>query len=100
MKHTDAEKERCCQDHRAIVGYEADLWRMADALRGSMDAADYEHVVHDLISSSTFLMPSRSGMQSLRPSAPREQLPRTPMSTVASTSSRFRRRTDGDACMM
>ena len=27
----------------------ADLWRMADALRGSMDAADYKHVVLGLI---------------------------------------------------
>ena len=25
----------------ATTGYEADLWRMADALRGSMDAAEY-----------------------------------------------------------
>ena len=29
--------------------YRADLWRMADALRGSMDAADYKHVVLGLI---------------------------------------------------
>ncbi|HXF05405.1 MAG TPA: type I restriction-modification system subunit M N-terminal domain-containing protein [Blastocatellia bacterium] len=29
----------------ATVGYEAELWRMADALRGSMDAAEYKHVV-------------------------------------------------------
>jgi type I restriction enzyme M protein len=27
------------------IGYEAELWRMADALRGSMDAAEYKHVV-------------------------------------------------------
>ena len=33
----------------AIDGYRADLWRMADALRGSMDAADYKHVVLGLI---------------------------------------------------
>ena len=31
------------------AGYEADLWRMADALRGSMDAAEYKHVVLGLI---------------------------------------------------
>jgi type I restriction enzyme M protein len=36
-------------DHGAIVGYEAELWRMADALRGSMDAAEYKHVVLGLI---------------------------------------------------
>jgi len=33
----------------ATVGYEAQLWRMADALRGSMDAAEYKHVVLGLI---------------------------------------------------
>ncbi|MDE0177061.1 MAG: class I SAM-dependent DNA methyltransferase [Gammaproteobacteria bacterium] len=32
-----------------ISGYEADLWAMADALRGSMDAAEYKHVVLGLI---------------------------------------------------
>src|ERR1041384_940581 len=31
------------------VGYEQQLWRMADALRGSMDAAEYKHVVLGLI---------------------------------------------------
>jgi type I restriction enzyme M protein len=29
----------------ANIGYEAQLWQMADALRGSMDAAEYKHVV-------------------------------------------------------
>jgi len=33
----------------AIVGYEARLWQMADALSGSMDAAEYKHVVLGLI---------------------------------------------------
>lgn len=33
----------------ATVGYEAELWRMANALRGSMDAAEYKHVVLGLI---------------------------------------------------
>ncbi len=33
----------------AILGFEAQLWRMADALRGSMDAAEYKHVVLGLI---------------------------------------------------
>ena len=27
----------------AIVGYEAQIWQMADALRGNMDAAAYRH---------------------------------------------------------
>ena len=33
----------------ATVGYEEELWKMADALRGSMDAAEYKHVVLGLI---------------------------------------------------
>ena len=33
----------------ATVGYEAQLWQMADALRGNMDAAEYKHVVLGLI---------------------------------------------------
>ena len=33
----------------ATTGYEAELWKMADALRGSMDAAEYKHVVLGLI---------------------------------------------------
>ncbi len=33
----------------AEAGYEARLWAMADALRGSMDAAEYKHVVLGLI---------------------------------------------------
>jgi type I restriction enzyme M protein len=33
----------------ANIGYEAQLWRLADALRGSMDAAEYKHVVLGLI---------------------------------------------------
>jgi len=33
----------------ATVGYEDRLWQMADALRGSMDAAEYKHVVLGLI---------------------------------------------------
>ena len=37
------------QSAGATTGYEAQLWRMADALRGSMDAAEYKHVVLGLI---------------------------------------------------
>ena len=33
----------------ATVGHEGQLWQMADALRGSMDAAEYKHVVLGLI---------------------------------------------------
>ncbi len=33
----------------ATIGHEVELWAMADALRGSMDAAEYKHVVLGLI---------------------------------------------------
>ncbi len=33
----------------ANVGYETELWRMADALRGSMDSAEYKHVALGLL---------------------------------------------------
>ncbi len=33
----------------ATTGYEAELWAMADGLRGSMDAAEYKHIVLGLI---------------------------------------------------
>ncbi|MCC7493179.1 MAG: type I restriction-modification system subunit M N-terminal domain-containing protein [Fimbriimonadaceae bacterium] len=33
----------------ATVGYEGQLWQMADALRGSMDAAEYKHVCLGLL---------------------------------------------------
>ena len=32
-----------------VADYRSELWRMADALRGSMDAAEYKHVVLGLI---------------------------------------------------
>lgn len=33
----------------ANLGFENELWRAADALRSNMDAAEYKHVVLDLI---------------------------------------------------
>ncbi|MDD3828387.1 MAG: class I SAM-dependent DNA methyltransferase [Anaerolineae bacterium] len=36
-------------NHAAPIGFEADLWRAADALRSNMDAAEYKHVVLGLI---------------------------------------------------
>ena len=35
--------------HGVTIGYETELWRMADTLRGSMDAAEYKHVVLGII---------------------------------------------------
>ena len=37
------------QSSTSVADYRSDLWRMADALRGSMDAAEYKHVVLGLI---------------------------------------------------
>ncbi len=37
------------QDGGAPTGHEAELWAMTDALRGSMDAAEYKHFVLGLI---------------------------------------------------
>ncbi|MCY4368467.1 MAG: class I SAM-dependent DNA methyltransferase [bacterium] len=42
-------KNRAGSSSGATTGYEAKLWEMADALRGSMDAALYKHVVLGLI---------------------------------------------------
>ena len=36
-------------DTGTVTGFESELWKMADALRGSMDAAEYKHVVLGLI---------------------------------------------------
>ncbi len=43
------EKAEPRPDGGATTGHEAELWAMADALRGSMDAAEYKHVVLGLI---------------------------------------------------
>ena len=48
-RRTPANTEREQTGHGATTGYEAKLWQMADALRGSMDAAEYKHVVLGLI---------------------------------------------------
>ena len=46
---TKATLEDTNPDGGATTGYETELWAMADALRGSMDAAEYKHVVLGLI---------------------------------------------------
>ncbi|MBX3673900.1 MAG: SAM-dependent DNA methyltransferase [Burkholderiales bacterium] len=42
-------KRKSGSDSAANIGYEAQLWQMADALRGSMDAAEYKHVCLGLL---------------------------------------------------
>jgi len=44
-----ARRTRPTNETSATVGYEAQLWAAADTLRGSMDAAEYKHVVLGLI---------------------------------------------------
>ena len=44
-RRPDAERP----DAGALTGHESELWKMADALRGSMDAAEYKHVVLGLL---------------------------------------------------
>ena len=49
QRRTPSNTEREQTGNGATTGYEAELWQMADALRGSMDAAEYKHVVLGLI---------------------------------------------------
>ena len=42
-------RQRGSAQNGATLGFEAKLWAAADALRGSMDAAEYKHVVLGLI---------------------------------------------------
>ena len=53
MSRKKAKKNQTHVENRpqdgAITGYETELWAMADTLRGSMDAAEYKHVVLGLI---------------------------------------------------
>ena len=65
----------------ATVGYEAELWKMADALRGSMDAAEYKHVVLGLIFLKYISDAFEEQHAKLEASGRRAPTPRTPTST-------------------
>lgn len=84
----------------ANLGFEAQLWQAADALRGSMDAAEYKHVVLGLIflkyiSKSISPMPLKSFTPGSKLSASKAQTRKTPMSTEHRTSSGCLRRRAG-----
>ena len=84
------------QTTAANVGYEAQLWQMADALRGSMDAAEYKHVVLGLI----FLKYISDAFEEQHAKLVAEQgarapTPRTPTSTARRASSGCRPRRAG-----
>ncbi len=44
-----AKKAKSTKTNGGPIGYEAQLWKAADALRSNMDAAEYKHVVLGLI---------------------------------------------------
>ena len=44
-KKSSEKKSKQNNNSSAPIGYENELWQMADALRGNMDAAEYKHVV-------------------------------------------------------
>ncbi|MDE2803473.1 MAG: class I SAM-dependent DNA methyltransferase [Chloroflexota bacterium] len=46
---TTARRRANTKGDGSATGYRSELWRMADALRGSMDAAEYKHVVLGLV---------------------------------------------------
>lgn len=45
----DSGKARAAKNGKGELGFEAKLWLAADALRGSMDASEYKHIVLGLI---------------------------------------------------
>ena len=78
------------------VGYEAELWQMADALRGSMDAAEYKHVVLGLIFLKYISDAFEEQHAELEARAVgRAPTPKTRTSTAPRTSSGCRRRRGG-----
>lgn len=49
MPKTKAASDKAKNHTGANIGFEAELWKTADALRGSMDSGEYKHVVLGLI---------------------------------------------------
>ena len=46
---SDADGTQATHKSAATTGYGAELWAMADGLRGSTDAAEYKHVMVGLV---------------------------------------------------
>ena len=85
------------QTANSAADYRSDLWRMADALRGSMDAAEYKHVVLGLI----FLKYVSDAFEERRSAVLAEWArtpPRTGTSTPPRASSGCRPRRAGRTC--
>jgi len=74
---------------------EADLWKTADALRGSMDAAEYKHVVLGLIFLKYISDAFEEYHAELETQSRKVPTPRTPTSTGPKASSGCRQRHAG-----
>ncbi len=97
MAKAKAQSTRPGSSNGATLGFEKDLWAAADALRGSMDAAEYKHVALGLI----FLKYISDAFEAYRAQLERERdrapTPKTPTSTAQRTSFGCRPRRAGDA---
>ena len=49
QRRSNSKSDAGSSGNKTVPDYKSELWRMADALRGSMDAAEYKHVVLGLI---------------------------------------------------
>ena len=81
-------------DNGATTGYDAELWAMADKLRGNMEPSDYKHVALGLI----FLKYISDAFEAKRARAAHRSARRrggSPRSTSPRTSSGSRRKRDG-----
>ena len=79
----------------AATDYRADLWRMADALRGSMDAAEYKHVVLGLIFLKYISDAFEEAYAGLEAERDQGADPEDPTNTVPRASSGCRRKPGG-----
>jgi type I restriction enzyme M protein len=79
----------------ANVGYEAQLWQMADALRGSMDAAEYKHVCLGLLFLKYISDAFEERHAALLAEKSKGAIQRTPTSTAPRASSGCRPRRAG-----
>lgn len=44
LLETIRERDTMAKNNGANLGFESELWRVADSLRSNMDAAEYRHV--------------------------------------------------------
>jgi len=80
----------------ANLGYEVQLWKMADALRGNMDAAEYKHVVLGLIFLKYISDAFEAKHAELEADKKSGAIPKTRTSTAPPASSGCRKRRAGN----